>query len=807
MNGLLQDLRYGWRSLLRSPGFAFVVVGTLALGVGVNSLIFSLVNTMALRPLPHIREAGLTRLALFDLRRGERYTDELSYPDLNDIRARARSFSAIAGFTESQAYLTLDREPEQFSSAFITSGLFRALGTAPALGREFEPSEEKDGNQWSTIMISHRIWKERLGGDPHVLGRTLKMNGRVRTIVGVAPPGMLYPETADFWIPLGFKPEEDKRNQQYIDVVARLKPGVSIEQANAEVKAISADLARLYPDTNKDHQIQAEAYRAGVIREMGPIMAVLMAAVVFVLLIACANIANLMLARGAGRMREIGLRFALGASRGRIVRQLLTESLLAAVIGGAIGIVLSQIGMDLVLSSIPQELPFWMNFGLDGRVIAYTAGVCVLAALIFGLAPALQVSSIDPHDALKEGGAQGGRRGNRIRNGLVVAEVALSLVLLAGAGLMIRSFLHRMAESSRIDMRGVLTANVTLPIAVYKDDDARLAFYDALFPAIEGLPGVEVASAVQALPLGTNSWRTIVAREGVPADFEENPSTRPPYVFYGITRPRYFEALRIPLKAGRDFTTADRNGAGKVAIINETAARMLWKDKDPLGRRFKFGARDTSDWTTVVGVVGDVRQRIEDAEPSPHVFVPHMQSPVQTLTLLVRGTAPPGAMATAVRRLVQSRDPDLPLYRVKTMRQAAWEGLWEQRIYVWLMGVFATMALVIAAVGIYGVMAYSVSQRTQEIGIRMALGAASHDVVRMIVGQAMRLTVLGLGIGLAAAYGVTRLLASMLFGVSASDPPTFIGVAVILALSGIVAAWVPSWRATRVDPMVALRSE
>jgi putative ABC transport system permease protein len=803
MTGFLHDLRYGWRSLTRSPGFAAVIIGTLALGVGANSMIFSVVNTMALKPLPHLREQGLVNVMMVDRKQGE---DELesSFPNFMDIRARATSFEAAAASYESHAYITLDREPERFHSAVITPGMFRVLGVRPALGREFLPHEEQDGNQWSSVIVGHRIWTERLGADPNVLGRTLKMNGRVRTIVGIAPEHMRYPEIADFYIPAGYKPAEDLRDQNYYNVVARLRPGVTIQQANAEVAGIGAELARSYPDTNKDFGFRVVGFRQPFVKEMTPMLTMLMSAVIFVLLIACANIANLMLARGAGRTREIGLRFALGASRGRIVRQLLTEGLLVALVGGALGILLAQLGMDLVLSSIPQELPFWMEFGLDGRVLAFTLGVSVLAAILFALAPALQVSSVDPHEALKEGGAHGGsRRGNRMRSALVVAEVSLALVLLTGGGLMIRSFLRQQAESSRLDMRGVLTANVTLPIAVYKDEEARRVFFDALFPALEALPGVQSVSAVQTLPLSRSSWRTLVVREGVAQDRE---GTAPLY-YYGITRPAYFRTMGIPVRKGRDFSAQDGASATPVAIVNQTAARKLWPDQDPIGRRFKFGRSDTARWTAVVGVVADVRQHIEDSKPNAQVFVPHAQNTVQTLALVIRGQGDPGTLAAAVRRVVQSRDADLPLYDVRTMRQAAQQALWEPRIYVWLMGVFAGIALLIAAVGIYGVMAYNVSQRTQEIGIRMALGAAQQDVVRMVVGQALRLTALGVGIGLAAAYAMTRLMASLLFGVSANDPPTFAGVAVILALSGVVAAWVPTVRATRVDPMVALRSE
>lgn len=803
MGGFLQDLRYGWRSFTRAPGFALVVVGTLALGIGSTTLIFSLVNTFALKPLPYIQEKGL--MHVFATYPRQQFDEmEMSFPDFNDIRERARSFERLAAWAESQAYLTLDREPERFSACYISPGLFEVIGVKPMLGREFLPEEETDGNQWATIIISHRIWKERLGGDPAVLGRTLKMNGRVRTIVGVAPEHVRFPETADFYIPLGYKPSEDTRGASYLDVVGRLKSGATKQQASAEVAGIMKDNAQRYPDTNEGRGGRAAPFRDQFLNEMRPILTLLMAAVGFVLLIACANVANLMLARGAGRTREIGLRVALGATRWRIVRQMLTEGLLLALMGGVIGVVLAYWSMDLLLATIPQELPFWMEFKTDQRVLAFTFGVSALAAVLFGLAPALQVSSVSPHDALKDGGAQGagGRRRNRMRSALVVAEISLALVLLAGAGLMIRSLLHQQAERLKIDTKGLVTGNVTLPIAVYKTQDERRVFFDALFPAIEALPGVQSVSATQVLPLGNDSWRNSIVREGKAEDLKAGPHT-----FVGIVRPNYFKTMGIRMVRGRDFDAQDGPGRPKVAIVSETAARKLWPNEDPIGKRFKENAHDTTAWCSVVGVVGDLRQRVSGREDPAQIYYPHMQNTVQTLTLVVRSQTETAAMVTALRRLIQSRDPDLPFYEVKTMEEAAHQGLWEERLYVYLMSVFATIALLIAGVGIYGVMAYSVSQRTQEIGIRMALGAARDDVVRMVVGQATRLTLIGLAIGLGAAFAVTRLMASLLFGVQPGDPPTFIVVSVLLALSGIIAAWIPALRATRIDPMTALRAE
>jgi len=576
-------------------------------------------------------------------------------------------------------------------------------------------------------------------------------------------------------------------------------------RASAEVAGIAGDLARRYPETNTGIGGRVITFRDTLVSDMGPMLALLMSAVGFVLMIACANVANLMLARGAGRQREIALRFALGATRGRIVRQLLTESLLLASMGGALGLVLALWGRDLCLSSIPIELPFWMSFTIDPNTVLFMIGVSALSAMLAGLLPALQTSQVDVHETLKDGGHHGtsGRGRSRLRSALVVAELALAVVLLSGAGLMIRSFVKMTDQRAALRPEGLLTARLTMPIAVYTDEAHRLAFLDGLFPAIEGLRGVRTASATTDLPLDRSSSHTTVLLE------HEAPGPDAPrrMLLSSAVRPRYFDTMGIAMRSGRDFTVQDGSASPGVAIVSESAARKLWPGQDPIGRRIRFGTEDSSAFHAVVGVAADIRQNVQTSDPPAQIYLPHAQWAVQTVTLVIRHDGEAAAMTTALRRLVQSRDADMPLYDVRTMEESLRRGLWESRIYVALMAVFAVLALVIAAVGIYGVMAYSVAQRTQEIGIRMALGAARGDVLRLVVGQALRLTLLGMGIGLAGAYAVTRLMASLLFGVSASDPPTFLGVTFILALSALIAAWLPAERAARVDPMVALRAE
>ncbi len=806
MDVLIQDVRYALRSLRRSPGFTATVVAVMALGIGVNTNIFTVVNGILLRAMPFPAAERVVVVEQTNRATGDNDM-EVSFPDLFDYRARARSFERFGAYYESNAYLTLNREPERFQSAVVSADLFPALGVKPMLGRGFTPEEEELGRNWSSVVVSHRIWRDRFASDPRVLGRTLRMNGRTRTIVGVMPPGFRFPETADFWIPLPYDPAEDHRDARFLEVVARLKPGAPLESARAELQTLAQALEREYPATNTGIGVAVVQIQERWAREIRPMMILLMAAVGFVLLIACANVANLMLARATVRHRELSLRLALSASRGRIARQLLTESVLLALAGGALGLLVAQWGMDLVLATIPIELPYFLHFEQDGRVLAFTGLVAVGTGILFGAAPALHPFGASLAESLKEGGAHasaGAARG-RLRSALVVAEVALALVLLAGTGLMVRSFLRMQDPRMGLEPRGVLTGGITLPFAVYPQDEQKRVFFRELVHEVEALPGVRSAGAVTVLPAGNNSWTRSLTVEGGAAT---DPNTWPSF-YYAAATPGYFRTVGIPLRRGREFRDADGGGAERVAIVSESAARRLWPDRDPIGRRLRFReARDSVVWRTVVGVVGDVRQLVRDhRRPLAAVYVPHAQDPHQTMSVVVRSDRDPAALAAAVRRRLQARDPDLPLYETRTLPAAIQRALWEPRLYTVLMGVFALLAVAIAAVGIHGVMAYSVAQRTQEIGIRMALGAAQGAVLRMVIGQAMRLTVLGLGIGLAAAFATTRLMANLLFGVSPSDPPTYLGVTLILAGSALLASWLPALRATRVDPMVALRCE
>jgi len=804
MGSWLADIRFGLRSLRRSPGFTLAVIGVMGLGIGVNTMIFGIVRGLLYRDIPVMHEQGLVQIELA-IPKLNIDDSNLSANDFLAIRDRVKSME-VGGGWESSAYLTLGEEPERFQSAAVTPGLFRMLGVSPVLGREFTPEEGVYDQNWTSVIISERIWRERFKSDPSVLGRTYNINGRMRSIVGVMPPNFRFPEVADFWIPAAWKMTEESWHSQYLDVIGRLKPGVTLAQAQADLRALSKEIGAQEPEARAETFLVASDYRERLGRDIRPMMMLLVVAVGFVLLVACANVANLMLARASTRHREVSLRMAVGATRLGIGRLLLVEGVLVSVAGGVLGLVLAIWGRDLMLSTIPEEFPYWMSFGMDFVVLAYTFGISALAGILASLAPAFQISDLQLMESLKDGGnattTGGGRL--RLRRALVVGEVALALVLLAGAGLMVRSFLNMADQQKKLRAEGLLTGTVTLPVAVYKGEAGYRNFFQEFLPAAAQLPGVETVSAVNALPLGNNSWSNIVMTE----ENVEKKNIELPHMYWGIAAPGYFGTIGIRVLEGRDFELSDDEKSQRVAIVNRSAAKLLWPKSDAIGQRFKFGKDDTSGWATVIGVVADVDQNPgNERKIIAQVFTAHAQSSVQTMSVLLRTSGDPAALTTPVRKLLQARDANLPFYDAMTMTKALDRGLWESRLFASLMGSFSGIALIIAAIGLYGVMAYNVAQRTHEIGIRMALGAAASDVQRMVVGQAFRITMLGIGIGLAGAFAVTRLMASLLYGVEPGDPPTFIVVTVVLAVSGLLAAWIPARRATLVEPVRALRCD
>ena len=806
MDILLKDLRFAFRSLLRTPGFTAIVVAVLGLGIGVNTMIFCMVYGVMLRPWPL---PGFERVmtVIESNKARDIQGNGVSWLNYLELRDQSKSFEVVGGFWETRAQVTIDKEPEQLQGANITSGLLPALGIRPQLGRNFTRDEEVHGQNWGPALISDRLWKRRFKGSPDVIGRTIKVNGRVRTIVGVTPPGFHWPEVEDLWIPAAVSADDSKaRTDHILQLTARMKPGVSRKQANAEVEALYARILKDNPEPMKGWTARVTGFADEWRRDIVVMMTIMSVAVAFVLLIACANVANLMLARATARKRELSVRLALGASRGRVVRQLLTECLLLALAGAVLGTVLANVGNRLWLGMIPLELPFWMRFQIDLPVLAFTVAVATAAALVFGLLPALNASDTRLSEALRESGAQsGGRTRGRLRSSLVVAEVALSLTLLVGSGLMIRSLIHMMDSERLVRSEGVITASFFLPVATWTSDTTRREWTNRVLPVARTLPGVSSIALVNVLPLNRNDWGTqIISETGTRKDKE-----RPLRVNITECSPGYFSTLGISLDAGRDFTDTDGPGSQSVVIVNHALAKLMWPGKDPLGQQVvmvhddrKLGPR------TVVGVVADIPQNLEDHDRIlAAVFVPHQQEPDQSMTWVAHTDGDPMTIVPALRKLMLDHAPDVPLTDVRTMRDFVRFSVWTTRLFSSLMGVFAVLALIIAAVGLYGVMAYSVAQRTQEIGIRMALGADAREVVGLVVGQALRLTLLGIGIGFAAAFALTRGMASVLFGVSATDPPTYIGVIVILALSSLIAAWVPAQRATRVDPMRVLRCD
>jgi putative ABC transport system permease protein len=800
-----QDCRYGARMLRKNAGFTVVAVLVLALGIGANTSLFSIVNAVLLRPLPF---PDAERIVWFDginLARGITASN-MSSADYKDWQQQAGVFDSMAAYVTGSANLSDEgAEPERVPRVSVTAGFFQTIGIGPALGRALSREDEAQGAE-DVALLSHAIWQRRFGASPSVIGNRIMMNGRPVTIVGVMPEGFDYPRQSQLWVPLKPERSAEKRDNRYLNVLARLKPGVSVEEAEAQVGLISDRLGQQYPETNGGWSVRLTRLHERTVRDVRTSLLLLLGAVGFVLLIACANVANLLLARAASRRREIALRTALGAGRLRVVRQLLTESLLLAALGGVAGLLLSLLLTDLLVAISPANLPRLNEVGMDWRVLGFTAGVVCVVGLLFGLAPALQSSRTDLNEALKEGsrGSSEGRARNRVRAALVVSEVALSLLLLVGAGLLIRSFLLLRSVDAGFDPENVLTMRVSLPSSRYEEPQQRVTFFRELTRRVEALPGVEADGAAISLPLGgtTLSVGRAFVREGNPLAAEHALDAG-----YIVTTPGYIRTMRIPLRAGREFTDGDAAETTPVALINESLARRMFPGEDPIGKRLTAW-RDERFAREIVGVVADVKMDQMGDEGEPQVYVPLAQNATWgSLSVAVRTTVEPEALVSAVRGAVLAIDKTQPVYDIKTMEDVRSASVANRRLVVLLFGVFAGLALLLAVVGIYGVLSYAVAQRTHEIGIRVALGAQRSDVLRLVVGQGMRLVILGVLIGIAGALVVTRLLESLLFGVSATDPATFAVVAAVLSFVALLACYIPARRATRVDPLVALRYE
>ncbi len=806
MQTLWQDLRFGARMLLKQPGFTLIATLTLAFGVGVNTVVFTYVNAILFRIL-NFQEPE--RVALVWSASGAGGSQNpVSIPDYLDWRERAQSFTGLAAATSATRALTGAGDPERISSAQVTANFFQVLGVNPAIGRALLPDEDQPGAA-GVALLNHQFWQKRFGGDPNVVNRTITLDDRSVTVIGVTPADFRFIVEGDIWEPLALDRRGADRNRRSLMVLGRLKPGVTVAQADAEMKSVSARLAEQFPATNAGWSSSVMAAPDALWGPQGKMAFTLLLGVVFaVLLIACANVAGLQLARGAARRKEMAVRQALGAGRWRLIRQLLTENLLLALLGGTLGMPLAVWGLSLIEARYGASLELLNTAVIDRRALAYTMALALLSALFCGLTPALQSSKLDLTEALKEGGrgGSGGRKTNRSRSALVVGEISLAMVLLVVSGLMIRTIVAYQRIEPGFDTRNLLTLRVSLPERDYATEQRRREFFERALANIAAQPGVESVGAITRLPLvgGRRNARRSLAIEGRAA----TDANDKPWAIDLIVSPGYFDAIGIRLQSGRQLSAEDTSDAPRVAVISRTMAAKYWPNEEPLGKRFRF-ENSTGDetWITVAGVVGDVRNDDVDAPPLPQVYLPHAQNAASDMSLVIRTSGAPLEQVSAVRRSIGTLDRKLPIYDVATMDKLLFDDLAGARIVVELLFAFAALALLLAAVGIYGVMAYGVSHRAHEIGLRMALGARTGDVLWMVIRQGMTLALIGLALGLAGALALTRLMTSMLYGVGATDPLTFSLVSLLLALVVLLACWIPARRATRVDPMVVLRAE
>jgi putative ABC transport system permease protein len=807
MQKLWQDMRYSSRLLAKRPGFLLVTVITLALGIGANTAIFSMVNALLINPLPLPRIDRLVAIWEKVPSQGvER--NETAIANYLDWQAQNQSFEEVALYSWWNANLSGIDPPERVQGYVVTTNLLKTLKVEPALGRDFMPEEGQPGKD-QVIILSYGLWQRRFGGDPGVINQTLPVNGIPRTVIGVMPEDYQFPKGVDVLAPYAFTPQQTRSRGSHGNLtVARLKDGVTLQQAQADMDAIAARLEQQNPQTNTGRGVALYTLLDDTVRIYRAALLVTLLAVGFVLLIACANVANLMMARAAGRTKEIAVRLALGASRWRIIRQLMTESVLLAIVGGAAGILLALWGTDTLKAAMPGEtvryIIGWKNIQINLPVLAYTLGLSLIVGILFGFVPALQASKPDLNETLKEGGGKTTASGqHRMRSALVVAEVALSLVLLTGAGLMMKSFWQILKTNPGFTADNVLTMSMTLPRAKYPDEAKRLNFYQQVNEQVAALPGIEAVGMVNYIPLGGANSSDAFLVEGLP----DPPPGQEFIGRYRVCTPDYFKAMGITVLGGRGFTEQDTAKVQMVAIINETMARQYWPNGDALGKRFRlYGPIAENPWRVVVGIIKDVKHELNLAV-TPEFYFPMAQDTWSTMILVANTRAEPLALAQAIRAEVKAVDKDQPLYDIQTMQQVRSQAMMSFSFTGALLSIFALVALVLAAVGIYGVMSYAVSLRTHEIGIRMALGARPADVLKMIIRQGMWLTAIGLGLGSLGAWFLMRAMASLLFEVSATDLTIFLGVPLILTAVALAACYLPARRATRVDPMIALRYE
>jgi putative ABC transport system permease protein len=799
MNTLLQDLRYGLRALLNKPAFSLIAIITLALGIGANTAIFSVINTVLLKTLPYKDGDRLVavwgKLKLVD-------QVELSPNELTDFRERSHSFAQLAASERTNLNLTGNGEPVRLEGQAVTANLFPMLGVAPLLGRTF--TAEEDRTNARVAVLSYGLWQNQFGGKPDVAGKTILLDGKNYEVIGVMPNEFQFPppvtsyKQGEIWVPRALE-TESRRDAHNLFTIGQLKSDATFAQARAEMDGIARQ--RQQEDSRREGGINLVPLQAQVGRQLRPSLLMLAGAVGFVLLIACANVANLLLASASTRQKEIAVRLALGASRWRIVRQLLTESLLLSLLGGGFGLLLAAWSSEAIRVLGADQIPRADQVNVDGMALGFTLLLAILTGAIFGLAPALQASRVDLNQTLKEGGRSGSAAGHhRLRSALVIAEVALSLVLLVGAGLLIKSFWRLLNVDPGFNPQHLLSVELSLTSERYADESQRAAFYQQLLERLSTLPDVQAAAIVNHPPFSGRRGIDVFKIEGKP---EPKGLDDLPLADSRVISPDYFQMMSIPLLQGRAFTAADAKASPQTVIVNQAFAERYWPGENPLGRRLS----NEDEWMTVVGVVGDIRQSGLDQEAAPHVYAPYLQTPLRRSGVLLRTSGDPLSLVAAVRSQVNVIDPDQPIYNIHTMEELIAGSMSGRRLNLMLLAVFAFTALVLAGVGIYGVISYAVTQRTREIGIRMALGAQSSDVLKLIVKQGMVPVVIGMALGIAGALALTRVMASLLFGTSATDPLTFALIALLLSVVALLACYIPARRATKVDPMIALRYE
>ena len=816
METLLQDLRYGLRLLVKRPAFTGIAILTLALGIGANTAIFSVVNAVLLRPLPFPEQQRLMTVGqTYPKNRASLST--ASYPNFADWKEQDGVFERLAAYYPANFTLTGRDEAVRLNGVVVTHDLFDLLGVSPRLGRAFLPDEDKSGggSEGLPALLSWECWRQRFGSDPNAPGREITLDGANFRIVGVMPAGFNFPiraQPTDIWLSTardaGVTGQDTiMRGRGYCvwNVVGRIKPAVTLQEAQAEMDLIAANLAAQYPRYNTDVGIRIAPMLEPIVGDIRPTLLLLFAAVGVVLLIACVNVANLLLERAINRQKEITVRLALGASRWRIIRLLLTESMMLAILGGALGIVLALWGTDLFVALSPEGIARLTETRLDLGVLVFTGLASVVTGLVFGLVPALAASRVSLTESLKEGGrgSTSSLRVNRTHSALVVIEVAMALVLLVGAGLLVQSLLRLQRVNPGFDPNNVLTLNLDLPGNQYSPEQS-VAFFRQAVERIESLPGVSAVSTASHLPLSGDVAVTGFNIDGQPTD----PANRPRGQIQAVS-PGYFQTMGIPLTSGREFTARDDQNSPPVLIVNEALVRQYFPNENPIGKRLEpsFSMSGKPEMKEIVGVVGDVKHRGLNAKAPPEIYFPHAQMPLSSMTIIVRAATDPHRLINAARDEIQSLDKNVPIYRVRTLDEYISRSIAEPRFNALLIGMFAALALVLTVVGLYGVISCAVSQATHEIGIRMALGAQTSDVIKLVLQRGITLTLIGVVIGLAAAFAMTRLMSKMLFGVQPADPLIFTTISLLLIGVALVACYLPARRATKVDPMVALRYE